>query len=132
LSRPLANYDWRANLVSLVQDKPGLVPPQEAQFPSRSAYFRARSAYDASIAKYYLNFQSNGTFRVDDVPPGRYTLALCVTAPTADPLSEDALMNLGPVLGGITKIVVVPPIPSGQSDEALDLGTIRVPMEDSH
>ncbi len=131
LSHPLTNYNWRANLVSLVQDKPELVPPQDAQFPSRSAYFRAWNAYEASILEYYLNFRSDGTFRVDDVPPGRYTLAFRVTAPPADPLSEFGWMSSGPVLGGITNTVVVPPISSEQSDEPLDLGAIRVPMADA-
>jgi hypothetical protein len=129
-SHSLTNYNWRANLVALVQDKPELAPPVDAQVLNSSAYSRAWNAYDASLAKYYLSFQSNGAFRVDDVLPGQYTLALRVTAPAADPLGEDAWMRPGPVLGGITNAVVVPSSSSELADEPLDLGTILVPVVD--
>jgi hypothetical protein len=117
-------------LVPLVQDKPELLAPQTAQFPNSPAYFRAWAAYNASIAKYYLDFQPDGAFRVDDVLPGQYTLAFCVTAPPANPLSENAWMDRGPVLGGITNKVTVPPISGERLDEPLDLGAILVPMVD--
>jgi len=131
LSQPPTNYNWRANLVALVQDRPELVLPQRPQFPSSRAYFKAWGAYYASIANYYLDFQTEGTFRVDDVPPGQYTLTLRVTAPPADPLSENAWTEPGPVLGGITNTVVVPPMSSERVDEPLDLGAILVPMVDT-
>jgi hypothetical protein len=131
LSRPQTNYNWRANLVPLVQDKPELLAPQTAQFPNSPAYFRAWAAYNASIAKYYLDFQPDGAFRVDDVLPGQYTLAFCVTAPPANPLSENAWMDRGPVLGGITNTVIVPLISGERLDEPLDLGAILVPMDDA-
>lgn len=130
LSHPLTNYDWRANLVALVEDKPELVPPQMAQFPSPSAYVRASGVYDGSIPKYYLDFQSDGAFRVDDVLPGQYMLALRVTAPPADPPSAYAPTLPGRALGGITNTVVVPPMSSERVDEPLDLGAILVPIAD--
>jgi hypothetical protein len=128
LSQPPSNYHWKADLVALVQDRPELVPPQEAQYPNTLAYFSAWGAYDASIAKYYLDFQPDGTFRVDDVLPGQYTLALSITAPPADPLRADARGEPGPLLGGITNTVVVPPMSGERVDAPLDLGPILVPM----
>ena len=60
--------------------------------------------------------------------PGQYTLALTVTAPPADPLREDASDHPGPVLGGVTNTVVVPPVSGARLDEPLDLGVILVPV----
>jgi hypothetical protein len=131
LSHPLTNYDWKANLVALVQDKPELVPPQRAQFPSSAAFFRASGVYDASIPKYYLEFQPDGAFRAADVLPGQYTLAFRVTAPLTNPLSEYAWTDAGQVLGGITNTVLVPTMTSERVDEPLDLGTILVPVHEA-
>ena len=131
LSHPLTNYNWKANLVALVQDKPELVPPRMSQFHGSLAYSRAWQAYDASIAKYYLVLQPDGTFRVDDVLPGQYTLAFSATAPPADPLAEFAWTHPGRELGGITNTVVVPPMPTERVDDPLDLGAILVPMVDT-
>ena len=128
LSPALTNYDWRSNWVNLVQDKPELAPPQITQFSNYNAFARAYGVYDASIAKYYLDFQPDGAFRVDDVLPGQYTLALSITAPPADPLAEDAWTRPGPVLGATNKTVVVPPMSGEREDEPLDLGTITIPI----
>ncbi|MCX6923358.1 MAG: hypothetical protein NT154_09145, partial [Verrucomicrobia bacterium] len=130
-SHPLTNYNWKANLVALVQDKPELVPPRMSQFPGSLAYSRAWQAYDAPIAKYYLNFQSDGAFRVEDVLPGQYTLAFSATTPPADPLAEFAWTQPGRELGGITNTVVVPPMASERLDDPLDLGAILVPIVDT-
>jgi hypothetical protein len=123
---PLTNYNWTARLLSLVQDRPELLEPREDQFSSSAAFFNALNAYMAAKAKYYLDFNPDGSFRIDDVLPGQYTLAVSITAPPADPLREDAWMYPGPVLGGITNIVVVPPSLDEQKELPLDLGPISV------
>jgi hypothetical protein len=123
------DYDWSSKLVALVQDRPDLSRPADNQFPPTSAYWEASRAYDAAIAKYYLRFQPDGSFRADDVSPGQYTLSVTITGPSADPLREDAWMYPGKALGGITNRVVVPDLSDDQSDTPLDLGTINIPIK---
>lgn len=123
------DYDWSSKLVALVQDRPDLSRPADNQFPPTSAYWEASRAYDAAIAKYYLRFQPDGSFRADDVSPGQYTLSLTITGPPTDPLREDAWMYPGKALGGITNRVVVPDLSDDQSDTPLDLGTINIPIK---
>jgi RNA polymerase sigma factor (sigma-70 family) len=127
LPASMTNYDWAARLVSLVENKTGMVEPREPQFPNGHAFFPAWSAYDASIAKYYLDFQPDGSFRVSDVLPGQYTLAVTINAPPADPLREDAWMYPGPILGGVTNTIVVPsPSDQNSEDSLLDVGVIPI------
>ena len=114
-----------------VQNRPDLVEPRRESFATYTVYCRARHAYDAAVAKYYLEFKPDGSFRAPDVLPGQYTLALSVTAPPADPLREDAWQNPGPVLGGVTNTVAVPALWGERSDDALDLGTIVMPVKES-
>jgi hypothetical protein len=61
--------------------------------------------------------QADGTFRVDDVPPGRYELRVSVAA-SGTPKHEH--------VGGLTREFTVPPVPGGQSDEPVDLGVLTV------
>jgi hypothetical protein len=128
LSPPLTNYDWGAKWIALVQHRPDLVAPRRDAFPNATSFFNAYGRYDAAVANYYLEFQPDGSFRADDVLPGQYTLAVTVTAPPADPLREDAGQHPGPVLGGVTNTVEVPPVSGARLDEPLDLGAIRVPV----
>jgi protocatechuate 3,4-dioxygenase beta subunit len=123
------NYDWSSKLVALVQDRPDLTRPVDNEFPPTSAYWEASRAYEAAIAKYYLRFQPDGSFRADDVSPGQYSLSLTITEPPADPLKENTWMYPGKVLDGITNHVVVPELTPEQNDTPLDLGTINVPMK---
>ena len=131
LPPPRTNYDWDVRLVALVQNRPDLLDPRRESFATSTAYWRARHAYDAAVAKYYLEFKPDGNFRAPDVLPGQYTLALSVTAPPADPLPEDAWQYPGPVLGGVTNTVAVPALSGERSTDALDLGTIAVPVKES-
>jgi len=119
-------------MVTLVQNKTDVVAPRVGQFSDHLAFSRAWNTYDASIAKYYLEFQPDGSFRVSDVLPGQYTLAVSVKAPPADPMGEDAWLYPGPVLGGITNTIVVPS-PSEESSDGsiLDLGVIPIPSRTS-
>ena len=130
LSQPVTNYDWKAKLVALIEERPDLVAPKMEQFPNNSAFFKALNGYNASFGKYYLRFDPDGSFRVDDVLPGQYTVAIRVTAPPADPLDEDAWLHPGPELGGITNTVIVPSTSSGQTGEPVDLGVVRIPIND--
>jgi hypothetical protein len=126
----ITNYDWPARLVSLVHKQEGPPPPRMSDFPDTQAYYRAWNAYDASIAKHYLEFQADGSFRVNDVLPGEYTLALSINLPPPDPLREDAWLRSGPEIGGITNTIHIPTVSDDNTESLpIDLGTILVPLK---
>lgn len=64
-----------------------------------------------------VGLAADGTFRLDDVPPGDYRLAVDVNA--------ESPREPGP-FGRINLAFTVPPIPGGRSDEPLDLGPLRL------
>ena len=71
---------------------------------------------------YHLEFEENGSFRAEDVPPGEYELRIQVTKPGA--LGRDRLLAEGEVLGALVQTVT---IPAGR--EPYDLGTRIVPVK---
>jgi hypothetical protein len=115
------------------------------------AHERARAE-----AKYYLEFQPDGSFRADDVPPGTYRLILDVRqhdtlamrpeimrrygmAPTVAPEiirkyglkppphpDIDEESNDDVITGQITNLIVVTEPPRDHPAEPLDLGTLTL------
>jgi protocatechuate 3,4-dioxygenase beta subunit len=69
--------------------------------------------------QYLVEFQPDGTFRIEDVPAGRYILKLPFVGNGGGDRSE--------LRAFAQKSVTVPPIPGGRSDEPLDIGTL--PLE---
>ena len=74
-------------------------------------------------SSYAVKVETDGSFRVDDVPAGDYDLDIRVYEP---PTGE--LHMVGELLGSITHKVVVPEMPDGRSDEPLDLGALELTM----
>ena len=66
---------------------------------------------------YVLVFETNGTFRVDNVPPGKYSLSLNVTDPEEEYYS-------GRAIGTTNKQVVVPNESNAAVNATLDIGSI--------
>jgi hypothetical protein len=62
--------------------------------------------------------EADGRFRIDDVEAGSYRLDVQFQA-------IDAKSHRWQPLGGATKTFTIDPIPGGQSDEPLDLGTLE-------
>lgn len=126
LSAPVDNHDWTSERHALVQQRPDLPELQWDDFRGdHQAYLRASSVRDSQIMKYFLAIQSDGSFRVDDVLPGNYTLQLAIHAPPDDPLAEDAWMKPRRQIGKVHLPVV---IPAEEGGEPLDLGVISVPI----
>jgi len=79
-------------------------------------------AIDRQFRTYILQFQTNGAFRVDSVPPGTYDLSIY--------LNEREEYEGGGwttrQIGSLSKEVIVPPAPSGRPDEPFDLGAIQM------
>ncbi len=110
-------------------------PPPEVNledFATTEAFQKARIASYASPARlqqarnartYQIEFQSDGSFRANDVPPGKYELRIRVTKPEQNrqinpfPRTEDEL-------GSLVREVVVP-----QGRGPFDLGTLTVPIK---
>ena len=77
--------------------------------------------YHFSRRKYALNFAPDGTFRVEDVPGGKYTLRV-------DLRESGEGMNRfsSPPIAFTQQEIEVPDSPGGRSDEPYDLGTIAL------
>jgi len=68
---------------------------------------------------YGLKVNADGTFRVENVPAGTYSMHVTVNEPGQEQFSARNL-------GFFSREVEVPEIPGGVSDEPLDLGTLTV------
>ncbi len=75
-----------------------------------------RAYLDNSEREYAVLVRPDGTFRIDDVPAGRYTLTL--------PFEERTAGGRGDRRAFARAEVVVPETPGGRSDEPLDLGAV--------
>ena len=78
---------------------------------------------------YELKFSRNGSFRVEDVPPGIYDLYLRGYPPKGDEYKTNNLpmpYYSDNEIAWLAREVVVPDMPGGQSDTPLDLGTLKL------
>jgi peroxiredoxin len=73
---------------------------------------------------YGVEMNADGTFRMDNVAPGEYTLTVNLREPGRDQFS-------GRMLGSLQHDVVVPEIPGGVSDEPLDLGALAIQLNNT-
>ena len=74
--------------------------------------------YYFSKHRYALNFSPDGTFRIEDVPGGKYNLRIELhEAGGSQPFNQ-------PLIGTVTKEISVPDAPGGRSNEAFDLGAL--------
>lgn len=89
-------------------------------------------ARQRAVRTYVAAFAEDGTFRIDDVPPGTYRLQLSVFGRAG----RESLYTGGPAFRvewgggqshGLEREVVVPPTIGDRSDEPLDLGVL--PLE---
>jgi len=83
----------------------------------RKAWLKSKggAAYQDAYRKYALVVKPDGTFRVDDVTAGTYTVYLGVLERT-----RDAPFGLGEEIGHLRHEFVVPEMPGGRSDEPLE------------
>jgi len=98
----------------------------EAFAKANSASFQTtQQADNARRARTYnLTFESDGTFRVEDVPPGTYELRLRVSK--SDENTRRRPFGDETELGSLVREVVVP-----EGNDSLDLGTLAVAFKDA-
>jgi hypothetical protein len=96
------------------------LPPQEREDQAR-AWRRTPEAVDQWKDQYRhtIEFQPDGTFRFEDVPPGKYKLTLTI------------YQRSGNVIGNSVVDVVVPESPAVPTDKPLDLGEQKFGVEGS-
>lgn len=83
------------------------------QTPAGLDYYFARR-------RYALNFATNGAFRIEDVPGGKYKLRLELHEPGgSQPFNQ-------PLVGALTKEFMVPDSPGGRGNEPFDLGVLEL------
>lgn len=133
---PGQTVDWRHGVQVLVLRRPGTpaVPrPNREDYATFAAFLEAndaaiRAEEQLRMARdtrtYPLVFGTNGTFRIEDVPPGIYDLRIRVTKPEEEEaryafIDEDQAIELG----SLVREVIVP-----AGTEPLDLGTLVVPV----
>jgi len=80
----------------------------------------ARVAQARRARTFQLGFETDGSFRVEDVPPGTYELRIVVTKPIEGE-RRDPFPRKEDELGSLIREVVVP-----EGSEPLDLGTLTV------
>ena len=126
--------DWRNDSQVLTLKQPPMPEPalNYEDFATSDAYRSARYASYRSPARlqqareartYQLEFQTDGSFRAEDVPPGTYELSIRVTKPNENP-PPNPFRQLKDELGSLVREVVVPP-----GNGPFDLGTLVVPIK---
>jgi hypothetical protein len=131
--KPGTTVDWRNDDHVLVIKQPPIPFPNAEDFATFAAFREANEALYTSPARvkqarearnYLLDFEKDGSFRADDVPPGTYELRIRVTKSN----QEDGQFSFYPrpedELGSLVREVVVPP-----GTQPFDLGTLVVPMK---
>jgi peroxiredoxin len=84
---------------------------------TENAFWRtpAGRAYEREQKSYLVQFATNGTFRVDGIPPGEYNLNISLTDPTREDYSYENIGTFGVAF-------TLPELKPGQPDEPFDLG----------
>jgi peroxiredoxin len=77
--------------------------------------------YHFQNERYCLNFTQDGTFRIEDVPGGKYRLRIDLREGGSGPMRFSA-----PSIASINKEIEIPDSPGGRTDEPFDLGKIEM------
>jgi hypothetical protein len=132
------DVDWKRDvhtLISKLPPIPVIKPPDVSKVTSNEERQKLWREYNESQRNfwtteegraleraqrtYVLVFQTNGAFRVENVPPGAYDLTVAPTDPKQDYYNYQQV-------GRLNKEVEVPEAPAGHPDEPFDLGSLKL------
>jgi hypothetical protein len=123
--------DWRSVSVRFrlkTLREPGPLP-KRADFSSREGYVDAMDSFDEAYRaqrRFGAFCDSNGSFRVPDMPAGTYQLEIHLRDTKANSVGPNDSESSPKEIASLTREVVVPEIPEGQSAEPLDFGILEL------
>jgi hypothetical protein len=126
--------DWQNVAVQLrlkTARDPG-TRPKRADFSSAQAYIEAANYFfETSRAqrRFGAFCNSDGSFRLQDIPAGTYKLKIVVRDFRPDSVDANVLSGGLPDIASVAREVTVSEIPDGQSAEPLDLGILELMAE---
>ena len=96
----------------------------EERLQQTRAFYRTEAGLQHHFKnrRFALNFSQDGSFRVEDVPGGKYNLRIDLREGGGDSFSRMS----SPQIAQLTKEVEIPDSPGGRSDEPFDLGEIEM------
>ncbi|HLP78299.1 MAG TPA: carboxypeptidase-like regulatory domain-containing protein, partial [Candidatus Paceibacterota bacterium] len=103
--------------------------PAGLKMVEREQWMREFSTTDEGIAldraarSYGLNVEADGSFTIEDVPPGAFDLTAMFSKTAVD---RNSIGRSGPPLGYVRQEIVVPESDADTTDRTFDLGTITV------
>jgi thiol-disulfide isomerase/thioredoxin len=118
-SDPARVIDWNSGMNNFATRMPKpaapFKTPAEVEAWNNSPEIRQARA---NQHYYGIQFHADGSFRIEDVPPGQYDMRLQFN----DPGPRSFMM--GALIGSVHREVEVPEMPNGLVDEPLDLGNV--------
>jgi peroxiredoxin len=89
----------------------------------QAAFWRSEEGrrIERNQRSYVLLFDSDGSFHIDNVPPGDYTLYVSVTNPERGD-------NYYETVGSLNKPVTIPAASAGGPNQSFDVGQIQLPI----
>jgi beta-lactamase regulating signal transducer with metallopeptidase domain/uncharacterized GH25 family protein len=131
IGRVDADLDWSHDPQMLILKQPQSPDrPDFDAFVTTASFEQHRDKFESERKRrelaqrtYQLLFERDGSFRVEDVPAGTYELRLRVTEP---PKSRQDQWRPRNEIASFSREVIVPEMPSGRSDEPLDLGRLSL------
>ncbi|MFO1500254.1 MAG: M56 family metallopeptidase [Verrucomicrobiota bacterium] len=114
--------DWTASHHSLRPKREATpLPPIKSLADYRRWAGSVEHRRSARDNQYYTAvFQTNGAFRIEDVPPGRHELQVLLQLVDTEGIPQ------GSMIGALTREVVVPPSALSGPSHVLDLGTLAI------
>jgi thiol-disulfide isomerase/thioredoxin len=96
----------------------------EAAVEQTRAFYQTEAGrrYHFARGRDALRFSTNGSFRIEDISGGKYTLKVELREGNGDSASRFS----APLIATLSKEIEVPDSPGGRTDEPFDLGTLSV------
>jgi RNA polymerase sigma factor (sigma-70 family) len=126
---PLIDFAKGQGLLSVEQPAPtpeGFATWERGRQAAWWAEFRksdAGRAYSRDENRYGVSLAADGAFRVEDVPPGRYQLAVSIEQPRDDPSDAGVRKDVATVRREVV-------VPEGPREEPFDLGAVEIAIRE--